>query len=143
MGALIYLSDDARAHRPAIARWIREQEWSGEVFEGESLEEVGQRSDTALAIAFAMAKRDDANRFGVRGFGHVAGDVFSKNDAPGHGQHGGLGPYETNAVLCISGGGFSAGKTDRRSRTIDIAPTVLRHVGVPIENMDGEALPKS
>ena len=107
------------------------------------LSEVGQCSDTALAIAFSMAKRDDANRFGVRGFGHVAGDVFSKTDAPGHGQHGGLGPYETNAVLCISGGGFSAGKTDSRSRTIDIAPTVLRHVGVAFENMDGEALPKS
>jgi len=143
MGALIYLSDEARARRPEIARWIREQVWSGEVFEGESLEEVGQRSDTALAIAFGMAKRDDANRFGVRGFGHVAGDVFSKNDAPGHGQHGGLGPYETNAVLCISGGGFSAGKTGSRSRTIDIAPTVLRHVGVDFENIDGEALPRN
>ena len=143
MGALVYLSDEARARRGAISQWIREQEWSGEVFEGQSLDEVGQCSDTALAIAFGMAKRDDANRFGVRGFGHVAGDVFSKTDAPGHGQHGGLGPYETNAVLCISGGGFSAGKTDSRSRTIDIAPTVLRHVGVAFENMDGEALPKS
>jgi hypothetical protein len=143
MGALVYLSDEARARRGAISQWIREQEWSGEVFEGQSLDEVGQCSDTALAIAFSMAKRDDANRFGVRGFGHVAGDVFSKTDAPGHGQHGGLGPYETNAVLCISGGGFSTGKTDSRSRTIDIAPTVLRHVGVAFENMDGEALPKS
>jgi len=143
MGALIYLSDEASGRREEIAEWIRDQEWSGIVYEGEALEEVGQRSDTALAIAFSMAKRDVENRYGIRGLGHVAGDVFSKNDACGHGQHGGLGPYETNALLCISGGGFGAGKSDHPSRTIDIAPTVLRHLGVAADEMDGEALPRS
>ncbi len=143
MGALIYLSDEARGRRKEIAEWIRDQEWSGMVYEGETLEEVGQRSDTALAIAFSMAKRDVENRYGIRGLGHVAGDVFSKNDACGHGQHGGLGPYETNALLSISGGGFGAGKSDHPSRTIDIAPTVLRHLGVAADGMDGEALPPS
>ena len=113
------------------------------VYEGETLEEVGQRSDTALAIAFSMAKRDVANRYGIRGLGHVAGDIFMKSDARGHGQHGGLGPYETNALLCISGGGFGAGTSDHTSRTIDIAPTVLRHVGVARDGMDGEPLPRS
>ena len=143
MGALIYLSDEASGKRKEIAEWIRDQEWSGKVYEGETLEEVGQRSDTALAIAFSMAKRDVENRYGIRGLGHVAGDVFSKSDACGHGQHGGLGPYETNALLCISGGGFGAGKSDHPSRTIDIAPTVLRHLGVAADGMDGEPLPRS
>ena len=141
MGALIYLSNEARDRCSAIAEWIRAQAWSGEVFEGERLEEVGQRSDTALAIAFSMAKRDVTNRYGIRGLSHVAGDVFMKSDAPGLGQHGGLGPYETNALLSISGGGFSPGVSDHPSRTIDIAPTVLRHVGVAFEGLDGEALP--
>ncbi len=143
MGALIYLSDAASGRRKDIAEWIRDQEWSGMVYEGETLERVGQRSDTALAIAFSMAKRDVANRYGIRGLGHVAGDIFMKSDARGHGQHGGLGPYETNALLCISGGGFGAGKSDHASRTIDIAPTVLRHVGVALDGMDGEPLPRS
>ena len=143
MGALIYLSDEARGRRKEIAQWIRDQEWSGMVYEGETLEEVGQPSDTALAIAFSMAKRDVENRYGIRGLGHVAGDVFSKNDACGHGQHGGLGPYETNALLSISGGGFGAGKSDHPSRTIDIAPTLLRHLGVVADGMDGQALPRS
>jgi hypothetical protein len=141
MGVLIYLSDDARGRRKNIADWIREQAWSAMVYEGESLEKVGQRSDTALAIAFGMAKRDDENPYGIRGFGHVAGDVFMKSDASGHGQHGGLGPYETNPLLGISGGGFSAGKSDHPSRTIDIAPTVLRHLGVDFDGMDGKPLP--
>lgn len=142
MGALIYLSEQARERRAEIADWIRNQDWSDTVYEGEELERVGQPIDTALAIAFGMAKRDEPNRFGIRGLGHVAGDIFMKTDSPGHGQHGGLGPYETNAVLCVSGGGFVAGKTDYPSRTIDIAPTVLEHVGVPFDGMDGEPLPK-
>jgi predicted AlkP superfamily pyrophosphatase or phosphodiesterase len=141
MGALIYLSDEAADRRNAIAEWIRAQAWSREVFEGESLDDVGQRSDTALAIAFSMAKRDVENRYGIRGLSHVAGDIFMKSDAPGLGQHGGLGPYETNAVLSISGGGFSPGKSDHPSCTIDIAPTVLRHLGVAFDGMDGEPLP--
>ena len=142
MGALIYLSEEASGRRSDIADWIRDQDWSDAVYEGASLEQIGQRSDTALAIAFGMAKRDEANRFGVRGLGHVAGDVFMKTDTPGHGQHGGLGPYETNPVLCVSGGGFGAGRTDHPSRTIDIAPTVLEHLGLPFDGMDGVPLPK-
>ena len=143
MGALIYLSDEASGRREKIAEWIRDQEWSGPVYAGEALGEVGQRSDTALAIAFSMAKRDVENRYGIRGLGHVAGDVFMKSDTSGHGQHGGLGPYETNPLLCISGGGFGAGTSDHPSRTIDIAPTVLRHVGVVVDGMDGKPLPRS
>ncbi len=142
MGALIYLSDQAADRRTAIAEWIRGQAWSGEVFEGEELEQIGQRSDTALAIAFSMAKRDVANRYGVRGLSHVAGDIFMKSDAAGLGQHGGLGAYETNALLGISGGGFTPGRSGHPSRTIDIAPTVLRHVGVDYNGMDGEPLPR-
>ena len=143
MGALIYLSGEASGRRKEIAQWIRDQEWSGMVYEGETLHEVGQPSDTALAIAFSMAKRDVENRYGIRGLGHVAGNVFSKSDARGHGQHGGLGPYETNALLSISGGGFGAGESGHPSRTIDIAPTVLRHLGVAADGMDGQALPRS
>ena len=141
MGALIYLSDEAADRRKAIAEWIRDQAWSGEVFEGEELEHIGQRSDTALAIAFSMAKRDVENRYGVRGLSHVAGDIFMKSDAAGLGQHGGLGAYETNALLGISGGGFSPGRSAHPSRTIDIAPTVLRHVDVACDDLDGEPLP--
>jgi arylsulfatase A-like enzyme len=143
MGALIYLSDHARDRRSKIAEWIRDQHWSAEVYEGDALEEVGQRNGTALAIAFSMAKRDVENRHGIRGLGYVAGDIFMKSDTPGHGQHGGLGPYETNALLSISGGDFEAGKSDFPSRTIDIAPTVLRHLGISGEGMDGGPLPRS
>ena len=88
-----------------------------------------------------MAKTDAPNRFGIPGLGHVAADPFMSTDNIGRGQHGGLGPYETNPWLSISGEDFSPGVTEHPSRTIDIAPTILRHLGVEWDGMDGEPLP--
>lgn len=141
MGALIYLSENAFDRRDSIARWLGRQYWCGEVFAGEDLRRVGLATRDGLAIAFGMAKRDVNNRFGVRGFGHVAKDRFMKTDAPGLGQHGGLGPYETNPFLIVDGGGFDPGMTEFSSRNVDIAPTILRHLGLPCVNLDGKPLP--
>jgi arylsulfatase A-like enzyme len=90
-----------------------------------------------------MAKRDESNRYAIRGFGHVAADRFMKTDAPGLGQHGGLGPFETNPFLIVNGGGFEPGSTETPSRTVDIAPTILRHLGLPVSGVDGVPLPLS
>ena len=140
MGALIYLSEETSDRRDAIADWLSAQPWCDEVFAGDALHRVGLAERDGLAVAFSMAKRDDANSFGVAGFGHVAGDRFMKSDAPGRGQHGGLGPYETNPFLIMSGGGFVPGTSSSPSRTIDIAPTILRYLGFPAGDMDGRPL---
>jgi len=140
MGALIYLSDEANDRRDAIGSWLNAQPWCAEVYAGAALELVGLAERDGLAIAFSMAKRNEVNRYGVTGFGHVAADRFMKSDAPGLGQHGGLGPYETNPFLIIDGGGFLAGRTASPSRTIDIAPTILHHLELPVEDMDGQPL---
>lgn len=141
MGALIYLSDSASERRDTIARWLSEQRWCGEVFAGDALEKVGLAQRDGLAIAFSMAKRDVNNRFGVRGFGHVAKDRFMSSDASGLGQHGGLGPYETNPFLIVDGGGFVSGRSDAQSHNVDIAPTILRHLGLSSADLDGNPLP--
>lgn len=141
MGALVYLSDAASDRRDSIARWLGTQRWCGEVYVGKSLGHVGLTAHGNLAIAFSMAKRDVNNRFGVRGFGHVAGDRFMSTDAPGLGQHGGLGPYETNPFLIVDGGRFVPGPTEFPSGNVDIAPTILRHLGVADAEMDGNPLP--
>ncbi len=141
MGALIYLSDAASDSLDAIAQWLRQQRWCGEVYAGDALEKVGLAARSNLAIAFSMAKRDINNRFGVRGFGHVARDRFMSTDAAGLGQHGGLGPYETNPFLIVDGSGFTPGPTGFPSGNVDIAPTILHHLGLSCENLDGRALP--
>ena len=88
-----------------------------------------------------MAKRDVPNRHGIMGLGHVAADPFSANDAPGRGQHGGLGRYERNPFLIVDGPGFATGVERRETSTVDIAPTLLRWLGVEADGMDGSAVP--
>ena len=57
------------------------------------------------------------------------------------GQHGGLAKYEQMPFLMIDGAGFAAGTlSDTPTSPIDIAPTVLAHLQLPAEGMDGRAL---
>ena len=141
MGALVYLSDRARSRRDDLVAWLGRQPWCGPVFAGAGLAEVGQREDGGLAIAFSMARRDAPNRFGVPGVSHVAGCRFSSNDAPGRGQHGGLGRYETNPVLVIDDGSGDARRIETRTSAVDVAPTILDFLGVAWEGADGRPIP--
>jgi len=143
MGALIYLAADAEAQSERIAQWLSEQNWCGAIYAGDALEDIGLAPRGGLAIAFSMGKRNAVNRHGIPGFGHVAGDRFIASDTTGHGQHGGLGPYETQPFLIVEGGNFSVGTSDEATCTIDIAPTLLRHLGLATHGMDGTALPLS
>ena len=143
MGALVYLSDRASSRRDDIVDWLERQSWCGPVFAGAGLEEVGQREDGGPAIAFSMAKRDAPNRFGVRGISHVAGCRFSSIDAPGRGQHGGLGAYETNPVLVVDDGSGNAKRIETQTRAVDVAPTILDYLGVAYDGTDGRPVPSS
>jgi len=59
----------------------------------------------------------------------------------GGGQHGGLGRYEQNAFLTLCGRGFKPGaKYDKETSAVDIAPTILKHLGLPFDGMDGRPL---
>ena len=143
MGALIYLAAHAEAQSGRIAQWLSEQNWCGGVYAGDALEDIGLAPRGGLAIAFSMGKRNAVNRHGIPGFGHVAGDRFMPSNTPGHGQHGGLGPYETQPFLIVEGGNYSVGTSDEATCTIDIAPTLLRHLGLATNGMDGAVLPLS
>ena len=143
MGALVYLGGRGAPDAVSVASWLEAQPWCARAFAGEGLREVGLKPGAGPAVAFAMAKREASNRFGIPGLGHVAADRFMTSDAPGLGQHGGLGPYETRPVLIVGGGGFSSGEGGARSSAVDIAPTILRHLGAAEMDppMDGRPLP--
>ena len=143
MGALVYLSEDARSRRDNIVEWLERQAWCGSVFAGAALAEVGQREEGGLSVAFAMAGRDEPNRFGIPGIAHVADSRFSSIDAPGRGQHGGLGPYETNAVLIVDDGSGVARRVEARTSAVDVAPTILHFLGVAYDGVDGRPVPDS
>ena len=141
MGALVYLSDGAQSRRDDIVDWLERQSWCGPVFAGAALADVGQREDGGLAIAFAMAGRDAPNRFGIPGISHVAGCRFSSIDAPGRGQHGGLGRYETNPVLVVDDGSGAARRIEAQTSAVDVAPTILDFLGVEYDRADGRPVP--
>lgn len=143
MGALVYLAAGASSRRDDIVDWLERQPWCGPVFAGAALAEVGQREDGGLAIAFAMAGRDAPNRFGVPGISHVAACRFSSVDAPGRGQHGGLGRYETNPVLIIDDGANRPRRIDTPTSAVDVAPTILDFLGVACDGADGRPVPSN
>lgn len=143
-GAHLYLAERARERLPAIRDWLAAQPWCAQVFAGAELAAIGHRPGGAHALSFAMRHQDAPNAHGVPGLIDVCVSDEKPGKPAGHGSHGGLGAYETRPFLTISGGGFAPGTVETGvSRLIDIAPTILRHLGLPRDGVDGLALPQS
>ncbi len=138
---LIYVHPDQRARIPAIGAFLRGQDWAGRVFDAVDLAEVGQSTAGGLAFAVAMRSSLEINAYGVPGLSLVAMPSDGKPDRLGCGQHGGLGTWEQSPFLMIAGSGFAT-EAMRRDPTsaVDIAPTVLAHLGLPASGMDGRPL---
>ena len=138
---LLYLAPAAEARRAALAEFLAGQPWTGAVLGADRLHEVGQAPDNGLAFAVAMRADDAPNVHGVPGMAFAARPHGGKPDRLGCGQHGGLGPHETAPFLLAEGAGFAAGASDDRAASIiDIAPTVLRHLGLSAVGCEGAAL---
>jgi len=141
---LIYVAERARDRIPAILAFLRAQPWAAEVFFGEEMLAIGQRPGDGLAIALAMARSTDANPLGVPGLITLCVSDEKPGKPEGYGSHGGLGGFECHPFLMANGGGFAPGTTEHgQTRLIDIAPTVLRFLGLPRDGMDGLALPQT
>jgi hypothetical protein len=140
--AFIHFGGDALSRRDEVAGWLGEQSWAGRIIRGEDLAEFGQ-SPAAEILAVDMAKSEGRNCNGVPGLTAMA-VRFSENEEAIRrdcGMHGGLGPYETKPTLIAVGTGFAAGRVvASTSRIIDLAPTALQHLGLPLDGVDGRPL---
>src|SRR5579864_3643747 len=142
ISATIFFSDAARNRAAATAEFLACENWAGRVVAGPGLAEIGLPTDGALQVAVAMATDNRVNPHGVGGYGAI---VFNPEDSEskiGFGQHGGLGANEQSPFLIAEGGGFAQRVETRPSCLIDIAPTVLRHMRMDHDDMDGQALPQ-
>jgi hypothetical protein len=140
--ALVYASAEVPARRiDDLVGWLAQQPWCGAVWAGDELAEVGLAARGGLRIAISMAKSDEPNRHGIAGMSDVAARYDAAEGKPGFGQHGGIGRYEQSPFLIAVGNGFAPGAavTDPSS-IIDIAPTVLAHLGISAGGMQGRAL---
>ncbi|MBO9353039.1 alkaline phosphatase family protein [Bordetella petrii] len=138
--ALLYFADDARACIPALARWLRDQDFAGRVAWGPELAELGLPADGPLGIALALRHDEAANPYGVPGHSVSVRSPFSDASQPGCGQHGGLGPQEQHPFLYLKGAEFHPGERGQPVSLVDIAPTVFRHLGIAADGMQGRAL---
>jgi arylsulfatase A-like enzyme len=138
---LLYFADPAGALVGEVARFLATQEWVGRSFVGPNLAAAGLPTASPMQIAVTLKPDDRTNPHGVPGHSPVVRDALEPKDSTGFGQHGGLGKNEQSPFLFISGGSFVPGPRRSGSSLIDIAPTVLRHLGLPTTEMDGQPLP--
>jgi arylsulfatase A-like enzyme len=142
--SLIYLHPDAEAHRDSLGQFLASQPWVGRVIDTANLGAIGQAPHNGLAFAVSLRADASANEFGVPGRSLAARPRWGKADRPGCGQHGGLGQFEQSPVLLIDGPGFTAGAgREAAAHVIDLAPTIMRHLGVPAPGMDGRPLQRA
>jgi len=139
--ALISRSRIARATVDDLRRFIERQDWADRVFTGRELAALGLPVDEALAVAVTLRADDRPNEFGIGGHSDIAFDAESTLDYTGCGQHGGLGANEQRPFLFVRGPGFAPGRRDDPGVSpLDIAPTVLQHLGLPWDGVDGRPL---
>ncbi|RPI45569.1 MAG: alkaline phosphatase family protein [Betaproteobacteria bacterium] len=141
---LVYFSADALDRVDAVADFLRARPWAGEVVSGEALAGLGMQPSGGLRIAVSMAKRTGTNLHGIPGLSATAVRFDPDPAKLGCGQHGGLGEHEQQPFLLASGGGFAAGsRCDQPTSIVDIAPTIVRHLGLHAAagSFDGTALP--
>jgi len=140
--ALLYFADPKGALVGKVARFLETQDWVGRAFVGSELAEIGLPTGSAVQIALTLKPDDRVNPHGVPGHSHIVRDSLEPKECTGFGQHGGLGSNEQRPFLFASGGGFVPGVYRHRSSLVDIAPTVLQHLGVGMAGMDGRPLPR-
>jgi arylsulfatase A-like enzyme len=138
---LIYVHPDHAERLPEIRSFLGSSEWAGQVFGPDELGSVGQAAEGCLAFAVSMRESEATNAFGVSGLSLAATPAAGKADRLGCGQHGGLGRFEQSPFLLVAGRGFDAGAaSDVPASVVDVAPTILKHLGLSWSGLDGRPL---
>jgi hypothetical protein len=138
---IVYRARDAKVAESDLRRFLERQDWVGRLYMGPELAEVALPVGGPVAAAVSLRAENRANEFGVWGYGDIAADLDGR-EFTGFGQHGGVGPNEQRPFLFVSGPGYRDGaEVTAPVSHVDIAPTVLAHLGLSWKDMDGEPLP--
>ena len=140
--AMVYFAKPESPLVGEVARFLKTEPWVGQVFTGGALSDIGLPTGSAARVAITLKADGRANPHGVSGHSHIVRDFEGAKDITGFGQHGGLGANEQRPFLFLHGGGFASGSYRQRSSLIDIAPTVLHHLGLAADGLDGRPLPR-
>ena len=142
---LFYIPDGDRNVANRLAVWLMEQPWCGTVTASQALGDIsgalpasllGNEGPRAPGISMSFRWNTTPNAAGYPGL------AYSSGGAPGQGNHGSLSKYELRSVLLGVGPSFKPGvKLETPSGIIDVAPTVLRILGITSDTkMEGRVL---
>lgn len=137
--ALLYATAQGHAPLLGVLDKMRAEPWAADVVAGDHLADHGFAAVGGVVAAINMARRSDANPYGVPGRRWVA----AEGDKPvpiGSGQHGGWGPDETRPFLMVNDGGRGVGTVAGSTSLADIAPTIVNFLGLPLAGFDGAPL---
>ena len=142
---LLYIPDRDRTIANRLAIWLMEQPWCGTVTVSQAVGDIpgtlpasllGNEGPRAPSITMSFRWNSTPNTAGYPGF------VYSSGGTPGQGIHGSLSKHELRSVLLAVGPSFKRGvKLETPSGNIDLAPTVLRILGITsATGMEGRVL---
>jgi hypothetical protein len=137
--ALLYATDRCRTALIEVLGDMTRATWADGIVTGAALAKYGLAPDGGVVAAVNMARRPEANRYGVVGKRWVAAEP-GKPVPVGSGQHGGWGPDETRPFLMLNDGGRMTGVRQLPSNLVDIAPTIIDFLGLPAKGFDGRCL---
>ena len=142
---LFYIPDAGRTIANRLANWLMEQPWCGTVTASRAVGEIpgtlpasllGNEGPRTPSITMSFRWDPYPNDNGYPGF------VYSSGGTPGQGNHGSMSKQELRSVLFAVGPSFKSGvKLETPSGIMDIAPTVLRILGITSDaEMEGRVL---
>ena len=142
---LLYSSPWNRETVVKLVDWLMAQPWCGNLTVSERVgfipgtlpaALVGNEGRRAPDVAMSFRWSPDVNSSGY------AGRIFSTGGVPGQGQHGSMGHSELHNILFAGGPDFKDNVVvDVPSGNTDLAPTVLKLVGLPpLEGAEGRVL---
>lgn len=137
--AVLYATPAARGGLLGVLDRLRAEPWVDEVIAGEALGRLGYAPTGGVVAAVNMARRPEANQYGVPGRRWVVTED-GKPAPVGWGQHGGWGADETRPFLLLNAPGLAPGEIRRPTSLVDIAPTLLDFLDLPADDMDGRSL---
>ena len=140
--AVLFRAETARATVADLVRYLEGQDWVDRVFAGRQLADVGLSDRPPVACALTTRHVDAPNPFGVSGLSDIVANPSEPKDYTGFGQHGGLGPNEQRPFLFVWGTGYPEGRSvEVPVSHVDLAPTILDHLRLPADGLDGRPLP--
>jgi arylsulfatase A-like enzyme len=138
-----YIIEHDRAVAARLVEWLQHSDFAGVIFTREKfegafpLESVHANTADAPDVMTSLRWNPKPNRFGVPG--QITTDAAR---GAGKGSHASLSEFDVHNTLVAAGPGFHRAKeNDLPSGNVDLAPTILRLLGLEAPNkFDGRVL---